>query len=291
MANKTTSGDRLAMAVIAAIAGILLCTVVPLSISRAMDAVLKGAMLKIAATGNPALEPAPKLVVFFFPFWGAMSMVAGSTLLVLTIPIYRDESWARPAAIGMLAIPSVTGAYMSGPVMFFAKSSLSLFIIVMLVGLVPYFAILLWGRSSVGEKVANFFLFLLLGVTAAWTFSNGHSSLRMLLARPEPYIFDTGRLSFALGIPTVWTGVVLVMVGIPLLAARTRTGWWLAAIGLLTILIGTTHIYLTHLTTTEFLMGIVMAVVSLALLLIPVIGGRLADDTATSKSVAAQVSG
>lgn len=225
MINETRSTGSRTIAITAAFAGILLIGLVPVCTSMAMDAVLKGAVLKIEATGNPALVPALKLVSFFFPFWGAMSMVAGATLLVLTIPIFRGERWASAIALGMLAIPSIGGAYMSGPVMFFAKGVFFYFVTVMLVGLIPYFIILLRGHSAKSERITNFLLFLLLGVTAAWTFSNGHSALRMLLARPEPFSFSLGLHGFALGIPASWTGVILVIVTYFPLPLQKGLGW------------------------------------------------------------------
>ncbi|NIW46923.1 MAG: hypothetical protein GWN30_19875, partial [Gammaproteobacteria bacterium] len=77
-----------------------------------------------------------------------------------------------------------------GPIMFFASSRAYYFLIVALIGLIPYFVILLWDKAPAGEKIGRFFLFLMLGVTAAWSFSNGGSSLRMFWARPEPYVLN-----------------------------------------------------------------------------------------------------
>ena len=109
--------------------------------------------------------------------------------------------------------------------MFFGKSALPVFIVIALLGLVPYFTILLWGKASAGEKVAKFFVFLMLGVTAAWSFSNGGSSLRMFWARPEYSPLDASNMRFILGVPVIWTGVLATIASIPLLAARTRAGW------------------------------------------------------------------
>ncbi|MBC8503251.1 MAG: hypothetical protein H8D34_00195, partial [Chloroflexi bacterium] len=89
----------------------------------------------------------------FFPVWGGMTVAAGLALLLVAKGLYDGEAWARPAAVGLLAIPSITGAYFSGPVMFFA-----------LIGLVPYFSVLLWGQPGAGgAKTGWFFLFLVFG--------------------------------------------------------------------------------------------------------------------------------
>ena len=282
MPIQMTPNDRKVLAVIAAIAGILAFTVVPLNVVNAMDAVLKGAAIKIPTAGNPLIRTAPQIVITFFPIWGGLSMAAGVALLLIAWPLYRGESWARPVTVGLLAIPSITGAYLSGPIMFFASKSMPLFLITALCGLVPYFLTLLWGKSSWKDKVADFFLFLMLGVTAAWSFSNGGSSLRMFWARPQPYALETGHYGFLMGIPTVWIGVVSTIIAIPLLAARRRIGWRLAGTGLLTILVGNATLFMTHLSTKEFLFGIIMAAVSLALLWLPAVGGRLASKQTNS---------
>jgi hypothetical protein len=271
--SKPVQNQR-ALAIVSAIAGLLVCIVVPLLISNAMSAVLKGAVAKIEATGNPMLTPALKLVTFFFPFWGAMNILAGVSLFVLAFAMAKGQGWARAAGVGLLAIPSITGAYLSGPVMFFSKQNMALFVIVMLIGLVPYFTLLLWEKSTLKTKLAQFTLFLLLGVTAAWSFSNGHSSLRLYFARPEPFAFNSGLKAFALGIPTIWTGVVLTMIAIPFLAAGRKQGYWIALIANLAILVGTIPVYATHTSTTEFLVGIVLAVLTLIALLVPGIGGK-----------------
>ncbi|MDD5466459.1 MAG: hypothetical protein PHS96_01505 [Anaerolineales bacterium] len=267
--------DRTILAIVVGIAGLLCIALLPFVVVRAMDAVLKGAAIKIPASGNPLIATAPRIVLAFFPVWGGLSVAAGAALLLVSRALQRGESWARPAAIGLLAIPSITGAYFSGPVMFFGKNAAPLFVLIALIGLVPYFVVLLWGKAPAGEKLGAFFLFLMLGVSAAWSFSNGGSSLRMFWARLEPYMLDSGNYGFLMGIPVVWIGVISTVISIPLLAAHTRQGWRLAMVGIANILIGNSILFVTHLKTKEFLIGMIMGVVTLILLSIPAIGGRL----------------
>jgi len=277
MRNNTTPSGRLIMALIALISGILLIILVPDLGTKAMDGVLKGYSVKITKVPDPAiLLPASKLVIFFFPFWSALCMIAGTALILLSLPIYRGEYWARPLALGLLAIPSITGAYMLGPITFFAKAAISVSIIIALTGLIPYFIILLFEKSSAADKFANVLVFLMLGVTAAYNWGNAHSSLRQLWARPNPLAVDH---AYALGIVINWTAVLLVLVGIPLLAARKQSGWWLCTIGSLALLVGTGTLYLGHPSVTEFLVGTLMALVTTVLLLIPKIGGLLIDNS------------
>lgn len=280
MKPQSSQINHSAMALVAALAGVLCFTVLPFMIARAMTAVLEGAAVKIPASGNPLIATAPRIVIAFFPVWGGLSIAAGIALLLAAWAIYKGEAWARPAAIGLLAIPSITGAYLSGPVMFFGKSALPIFIFVTLLGLVPYFTLLLWGQASAGEKAARFFVFLMLGVTAAWSFSNGGSSLRMFWARPDYYPLDASNTGFILGVPVIWTGVLTTVLAIPFLAAALRAGRRLGLVGLGIILMGNLMLFATHTGTKEFMIGMIMAVISLVLLFTPAIGGRLVTDRA-----------
>lgn len=282
MENNATRNSRLIVALFVVLAGILLIVFLPSSGMKAMDAVLKGAYMKIEATGNPTLTAAPKLVKFFFPFWSGLTMVAGTVLLLLALPIYRGERWGRPIALGMLAIPAIGGAYMLGPIMFFAKPALNVSVYFMLIGLIPYFLILLYQNISGKQRTIYFFIFTLLGVTAAYNFGNGHSSLRQLMSAltNNPQAVDH---AYALGIVANWVGVILVLIGIPLLAARTRSGWWTSTIGISAMFIGTGQLYLSHTSTIEFLVGTLMAIVTLLLLVTPSIGGALLNSSQKQK--------
>jgi hypothetical protein len=272
---KTTNSTKgsLGLALVVAIAGVLCFTAVPIMAIRAMDAVLAGAAIKIPASGNPLIATAPRIVIAFFPFWAGLSAAAGVALLFAAWGVYRGEAWAKPVAVGLLVIPSITGAYYSGPIMFFGKSALPIFIIIALIGLIPYFTILLSDKAPAGQKVGKFFLFLMLGVTAAWSFANGGSSLRMFWARPDPYMLDMSNYGFIFGIPILWTGVLATIIAIPLLAAYMRLGWRMALVGLGIIFLGNTFLFITHTGTKEFMIGLIMAVISLVLLSIPGIGG------------------
>jgi len=98
----------------------------------------------------------------------------------------------------------------------------------------------------------------------------------MLIDRSDPSLFTAEYYGYALGIPAVWIGVVLIMAGIPLLAGRSHLGWWLASIGTVGILLGTLNFYLHHYSA-WFIGGIVIALASLIMLVVPRLGGSLID--------------
>ena len=266
------------LAIVAAVAGLLCITVVPMITADAMDTILRGIPAKVAASGNPLLASAPRIVIGFFPVWNALSVAAGISLFLVAWALNRGESWAKPAAVGLLAIPAITGAYYSGPIMAFAKSKMFYFLIVALIGLVPYFIFLLDGKGSKNEKWGRFFLFLFLGIAAAFSFSNGGSSLRMFWARPEPVnILDQGNLAWLLGYPVNWIGVVVTVISIPLLAARKYAGFLLAAAGSLIMLTGNLMLFAFHLDTQEYIIGAALALICLVLLWLPKVGAKVVE--------------
>jgi len=286
MRNNTTPTSRSVMALVALIVGILLITLVPASGMRAMDAILKGYEVKITAVPDPSqLLPASTVVAFFFPFWTALCMVAGAALIVLSAPIYRGEYWARPIALGLLAVPSIAGAYMFGPTFFFAKDAISDPLIIGLTGIVAYFIILLYEKSSVSEKVINFFVFLMLGAACAYNWTIGHASLRLLWANPDPNVVDH---AYALGIVVNWTAVLLVMIGIPLLAARKPAGWWLCTVGSFAMFVGSGTLLLAYPDVMDFQAGTLIALVTCILLFIPKIS-RLMIDNPSDKAGANKI--
>lgn len=277
MSNNTTSNGRLIMAIVAVVAGILSIFLIPKLGIPAMDTILKAVYMKIAQTGKPDLISAAKIVSFFFPFWISLCMASGIILILLGHPLYKGDKWARPIALALLSFPAITGAYMFGPVIFFAKGLVVNALIIALIGLIPYAIILLTEKSSLTDKLENFGVFFLLGVLAAYNFTNGHSSLRMLMGRADSSFWNTEYFAYALGIPAEWLGVVLILIGIPLLAAKLKAGWWLCTSGLLCMLVGTTLFQLGA-PSAWFSVGIAMTLANLVLLFTPRISKRLTNQ-------------
>lgn len=275
MTNNTTLSGRKVMAIVAVIAAIATLIAIPGFGKTAMTGVIKAALAGVEEYGDTAA----KLVSFMFPFLVALSMAAATMLLLLSFPIYRGEYWGRPLAVGMLAIICITGAYIFGPVMVTTSSYGPIAAAFMLLGLIPYFIILLYETSPRKDKLVNFFVFLLLGVTTATGFTNGFSGMHKYQGATggDPSIIITGyHYAYAIGIPIEWTGAVLVVIGIPLLAGRVRAGWWLTTGGTLAILFGTIVFHLAH-PNNFFLAGIVVTLITLVVINLPTVIQVLLD--------------
>lgn len=284
MRNDTTPKGRLIMAIVALLAGLIIIFGIPNISIKVMDSILKSLDAKILQTNDPTLISAKTVFTFFFPFWTGLTVVGGALLLLLALPIYRGEKWARPIALVLLAVPAILGAYMFGPIMFFAKPLIAYAGIVAMLGLIPYFIILLCEKSSTSDKLINFLLFLFIGIETAYSFTNGHSSLRMFLGWAEGAARTTEYYLYAFGIPVIWFGVLMAIVGIPLYAGRRNSGWWLVTGGSFIMLLGTIIFYLAK-PNGWFTTGIALTLISFILLLIPSIGGRPISETDKTGSV------
>lgn len=284
MLPETSRQTRTIVVAVVLIAAILMIVFVPFVAFDMVNPIVDAQLARIAkfeAENNPQaplLTYTTWLVSFFFPFWGTMSLVAGLALLVIALPLFRGESWARGLALLCLSIPSMGGAYMIVPWMNFIGSQVGGFppaVSIMMIGLIGYFTVLLADRGDLVQKAVDFFVFLMLGVTAAENFANGHAAFRILFGHPARPKFAEGIAITYFGWLTLWVAAVLLILAIYLLGARKPSGWYVGLIGAAVTIVGSgaTH-YVRH-ATNDYLYGALMGLSVLVLLLIPVCKQRL----------------
>ena len=215
---------------------------------------------------------------FFYPFWGTLSVLGGIALLVIAKALYDGKDWSRGFALLCLAIPSMGGAYMIVPWMNFVGSKEGGFppaVIIMTIGLIPYFAILLADKGDFKQKIVDFFVFLMLGVTAAENFANGHAAFRILYGHPQRPMFAEGIAITFFGWLGLWVAFGMLVAAINKLGQRKLSGWYLALIaGAITMVVsGATH-YVRH-ATLDYLYGSLMGLSLVVMMLIPFFKERL----------------
>ena len=297
MLLSTPRQVRLVVVTLVVIAAILMIAVIPFIGFDMVNPIVKAQQARIekfAAENNPQaplLAYTVWLVSFFFPFWSTMSLIGGIILLVIALPFYRGERWTRGLALLCLAIPSIGGAYMIVPWMNFIGSAQGGFppaVTIMTVGLIPYFVILLAEKVDVTQKVVDFLVFLMLGVTAAENFANGHAAYRILFGHPARPLFAEGIAITYFGWLALWVGMALCIAAIYLLGEKKVSGWYAGLIGGLVTLVasGATH-YVRH-ATNDYLYGALMGLSIVVMLVIPVFKQRLLDTVAEEKTAQAQ---
>lgn len=287
MLLSTPRQARIAVVTLVVIAAIIMIAVVPFIGFDMVNPIVKAQQARIekfTAENNPQaplLAYTVWLVSFFFPFWSTMSLIAGIVLLVIALPLYRGERWTRGLALLCLAVPSIGGAYMIVPWMNFIGSAQGGFppaVTIMTVGLIPYFAILLAEKVDLTQKAVDFLVFLMLGVTAAENFANGHAAYRILFGHPGRPLFAEGIAITYFGWLALWVGMGLCIAAIYLLGEKKVSGWYAGLIGGLVTFVasGATH-YVRH-ATNDYLYGAVMGLSIVVMLLIPLFKKRLLNE-------------
>jgi hypothetical protein len=286
MLLSTSRQVRLVVVSLIVLAAILMIVWIPFigfDMSNPIVTAQQARIEKFTAEGNPQaplLAYTVWLVSFFFPFWSTMSVVAGLALLVIALPLYRGERWTRGLALLCLAVPSIGGAYMIVPWMNFVGSAQGGFppaVIIMMIGLIPYFALLLAENVERNQKIVDFLVFLMLGVTAAENFANGHAAFRILFGHPARPLFAEGIAITYFGWLALWVGMGLCITAIYLLGEKKMSGWYAGMIGGLVTLVasGATH-YVRH-ATNDYLYGALMGLSIVVMLIIPFFKQRLIE--------------
>jgi hypothetical protein len=294
MLLSTPRQVRLIVVTLMVIAAILMIAVIPFIGFDMVNPIVKAQQARIekfTAEGNPQaplLAYSVWLVSFFFPFWSTLSLIAGIVLLVIVLPYYRGERWTRGLALLCLAVPSIGGAYMVVPWMNFIGSAQGGFppaVLIMTVGLIPYFAILLAEKVDLTQKLVDSLVFLMLGVTAAENFANGHAAFRILYGHPARPLFAEGIAITYFGWLGLWVAMGLCIAAIYLLGEKKMSGWYTGIIaGLVTLFSSAATHYVRH-ATNDYLYGALMGLSIVIMLLVPVFKRRLVDEPARQASL------
>ncbi|MFA5536041.1 MAG: hypothetical protein WDA53_02610 [Bacillota bacterium] len=291
--NITELGQRI-MAAVAGIAGLLAIIVVPELAMKVANLVAKNASMAMDMLNRPNIIAAPKLVSLLYPIWSGLGVVAGVVLLLSVLPIARGEKWGRPAALGSLFFLSVFGMYAIWPVTFFARlmfgeisfGQISFFakellinpLSIFLIGIIPFFVILLSKKATFKNKLTEFALYLSLILTTGLSFMTGHTALRALWSSliDKPQIIDK---ALSVGTVTNWVAVIIIIIAIPALAAGMKKGWLMSLVGSSAAIMGNGILIVGHLDTADYKVGLVLALVAFLLLNLPVVKEKLAENS------------
>jgi hypothetical protein len=287
MSLDTSQRVRLLVTLLVVIAGILMTTVVPLIVDYTLNPILKNQVARIenfdkqgtpeAKTNAAVIRIIPWSIGFLFPLWAVLAFVAGLTLFVVAVPFYKGEAWTRGIVLLALAIPSAGGAFMLIPWLNFMGTGAGFppALFIMAIGLIPYFAVILAEKSTWFYKLANAFVFLMLGVAAAENFSNGHASFRIYFGHPQRPLFAPGINVLWFSFIALWITTILFLLAIALLGQRKMSGWYLGMIGALATIGASGATHFIRATTNDYLYGALFGVTIVVVLLIPQVKERL----------------
>jgi len=284
MLESTSRKTKMIVVGVIVVAALLMILLVPFISFNMVNPILGYQQERIAqfqADENPSwhlLTLTTWLVSFFYPFWGTMSVLAGLALLVIVVQVLNGKEWARGLALLCLSIPAMGGAYMIVPWMNFVGTKEGGFppaVIIMAIGLIPYFTLLLAEKVDGKQRIADGLVFLMLGVAAAESFANGHAAYRILFGHPKRPLFAEGIAITYFGWLGLWVGAALLIAAIYQLGARKEQGWYLAIIGGVIVMVvsGATH-YVRHVTL-DYLYGSLMGLSIVVMMVIPFFKERL----------------
>jgi hypothetical protein len=280
--KKTNQNAHIILAILAVVIALFLIAAAPFIIQTSLERVLNE--LLIVSKDQPQYSSGIALFSLFYPLWRAVGFVAGITLLVITPAIYKGDSWTFPVSLLLYAIPAISGMFMFLPYISFV-GGFPLPMTISWIGLAGYWVTIGLQKVKRPQKLTWFLVLTLVGVLATHAFVIGIAAQRMLITRVDKPLFEGIEWwILTLSGEVNWIAVILLIISIPFIAMRKSTGWKLAQVATLSILIINVPTQIIRTKTLDYLYG---ALISLALLIslnLPIIKARLLEGKSISQS-------
>lgn len=293
--KASSSKARTTMAILAVVIGVFAVSIAPLIVQTSLERVLIA--LSEVVQERPAFSSGISLFSLFYPLWRALAFIAGVTLLVIAPQIYKGEEWTYPVALVAYATPSIGGMFMFLPYISWV-GGFPLPMVLSWVALIGFWGTIFLQDGDLTQKLADFFTLTFIGMLATHSFTLGIGSQRMLITRPGKPLFEGLDWWILTWVGEVdWIATVLLLVAIPLLAMRKSSGWWLALIASLSVLLIDAPTQIIRTKTLDYLYGSLLSAGTLFFLLLPIFKERLtgavrsklahSEPTETQQSIAA----
>ncbi|GAB1471639.1 hypothetical protein MASR2M66_25170 [Chloroflexota bacterium] len=206
MTNETTKTQRTIMAVVAVIGGLYLMLLAPTQAMQTLKIALDQVLLRLVPH-DADFYPAVPILSVTFSAWIIAFVFAGALLLVLSKKLYEGAKWARAAALGMFAIPSVAGMTMMIPWFVLVLSEypekgvpahtvtgMPPSMPILFVSLLFYFIMLLADQDTLKNKMLKVVPYTLLGIVSGMVFMNGQHGARYFIHIPGEFVTDASGL-------------------------------------------------------------------------------------------------
>ncbi len=217
MKNETTKTHRLVMTIVAVVGGLYLMLLAPTQAMQTLKIALDQVILRLIPY-DADFYPAVPILSTTFSVWIIAFVLAGAMLLILAKKIYEGVKWARAAALGLFAVPSVAGMTMMIPwfVLVLAEypekgvpphtvSGMPPAMPILFVNLLFYFAILLADTDTLKNKALKLIPFTFLGIVSGMVFMNGQHGVRYFIHIPGNFATNANGLIVANPTPPPFT--------------------------------------------------------------------------------------
>jgi len=275
-----SNNNRVILAIITALIGLLMITAVPIITQVSLERVL--VELAIVVEGDPKFASGIKLFGLFYPIWRALIFVGGIALIAISPAINKGEKWTYPAAMTIFALPSIGGMFMFLPYISWV-GGFPLPMTISWLGLAGFWVSIFLQDNPKWVKWAQFFALTFIGMLATHAFTIGIGAQRMLMTRPgQPLYAGLEWWILTIAGEVNWIGTILLVISIPFLTLRKKSGWWLALVGSLAILVIDAPTQIIRTKTFDYLYGSLLAIGVLVSLLIPFLKNHLLDESVNS---------
>jgi len=257
--------------------GLLMIAITPFIVQTSLERVFVGLIAHIDE-GNPTFTSGVPLFDFFYPVWRAIIFVAGVTLIVISQEIKKGEEWTYGLAMFLFAMPAIGGMFMFLPYVSWVEG-FPLPLIISAIGLTGYWSFIFLRKGAMIEKWARLGALTFIGMLTTHAFTIGVGAQRTMATRPGyPYYKDFTWWLFGWAGEVNWIVAVLLLISIPLLAAGTKKGWWLAVISAITILAIDVPTQFFRTKTLDYLYGALLAAGLLVFLMFPYFKAHLFNE-------------
>jgi len=279
--KETPQNTRLILTIFAVVIGLFLIAAAPFIVQTSLERVLNDLMAVVEE--QPKYVSGISLFSLFYPLWRALGFVAGITLLVIAPALYKGEQWTFPVALTAYAIPSIGGMFMFLPYISWV-GGFPLPMVISWVGLAGFWATIWLQKAERLQKIAQFLAFTFIGMLTTHAFVIGIGAQRMLTTRADKPLFaGIEWWILTLSGEVNWIAVIMLIAAIPLLAMRKSSGWWLATIAAISILVIDAPTQLLRTNTWDYLYGSLLSIGLLISLLIPAFKEQLVEYAPRSK--------
>lgn len=222
---------RMIVAVLAVVFGLFTAIIGTLITQFNLNAMIETIIPLIPS--DPHLETAPFFISIFVNILRAISVVAGITLVIIAYPLWKGESWPYPIAVSCISLPTIFSVIVTLPYVVhvgFPPPSA----IILIIGLVTIWVFLWLKKGDQLEKITRLVVFTLMGVTAGQinvlVMHGAKAIFETEFNITDPSIIDPKNAIFGLGSPMNFIAFIMLLIAIPLLIARKKSGWYLGLI-------------------------------------------------------------
>mgnify|MGYP002639946514 CR=1 FL=1 len=220
------------MAAIALLVGLFIVFVAPGLFDTTMDQlILKQSKQATAITAGHLSR------FYVGSVYSGVEMLVGLALIAISIALYAGKKWAWPTAVALLSIPAMVNGYIGLGWLENLKKFPPVYITFFL-ALIAFWAFLFLKENDKKTKNAMFWVFTLLGMLGAQGFMLFPHALRVILKSPADALLDPAASVLRRTGPIMFIVVVLAGLAIWKLSQRKESGWYLALLTGLMMVIG-----------------------------------------------------